>query len=79
MGEVMAKDIKKVKLYMKHNDTACIECYADDDDCIIDQDGYMPYVGILGGDETELTIDNETGQIIGWKPIKTVEFPSEED
>jgi hypothetical protein len=31
----------------------------------------MPYVNqILGGDDTQLKIDNETGKIIGWTPIQ---------
>ena len=36
---------------------------------IFEHDGYMPDMGMLGGDQTELTIDNATGTIIGWKPI----------
>lgn len=34
-------------------------------------DGYLPELGIFGGDDTKLTINNDTGEIIGWKRIKT--------
>jgi hypothetical protein len=52
-----------VTLYLKHNDRAVFD-FED-----FNLDGYLPAVGILGGDSTTLKIDNETGQIIGWKPI----------
>jgi hypothetical protein len=39
---------------------------------ILDHDGYVPDFFFGGGDYIELTIDNETGKIEGWKPI-TVE------
>jgi hypothetical protein len=54
-----------VYLYMKHND--CANISIDD----VEHQGYMPYVNqILGGDDTQLKIDNETGKIIGWTPIQ---------
>jgi hypothetical protein len=50
---------------MKHDDRAVLS--VDD----IESVGYLPRVNsVLGGDETSLNIDNETGTIIGWTPIK---------
>lgn len=53
-----------VTIFVKHNDMAIIEMDG------VEHEGYMPYVGVFGGDDTSLEIDNETGKIIGWKPIK---------
>ncbi len=48
------------------------------------KDGYVPYgLGIGGGDYVDLTIDTETGKILGWKPLtdtqlkKALKEPSE--
>lgn len=35
----------------------------------IEHDGYMPHLGLLGGDYINLSIDMDTGLIIGWEPI----------
>lgn len=35
----------------------------------LEHDGYMPYLGILGGDYVDLNICMDCGQIRGWKPI----------
>jgi hypothetical protein len=54
-----------VHLFLKHDDRAVISM--DD----IERDGYLPYVNaVIGGDQTSIEIDNETGKIIGWSPIK---------
>lgn len=59
----------KISLFMKHNDCASITI-SDGDKNIVEHDGYMPYLNsFIGGDDTQLTIDNETGKIIGWEPI----------
>jgi len=67
--------IKTVYLSMKHNDMTDIclegenrlELYQKDSD-------YFPSIGCIGGDDTDFRIDNETGQIIGWKPITDEEL-----
>ena len=53
-----------VYISMKHNDMANIQM--DD----VEHDGYMPYSGIFGGDYTSFEVDNETGKIIGWVPLR---------
>lgn len=41
-----------------------------DGDNNIDYCGYVPYhMGFGGGDYIEIDIENETGRIVGWKPI----------
>lgn len=63
-------EIKKVTISMKHNDLAVMTLDNENDVEVFEHDGYMPDMGIFeGGDYTELTIDNATGKIIGWKPI----------
>lgn len=62
-------EIKKVTINMKHNDLVFMSLDNENDVEVFEHDGYMPDMGMLGGDQTELTIDNATGKIIGWKPI----------
>lgn len=55
-----------VTIYMKHDDRASIMM----DEVEIHGD-YLPHVNNnIGGDDTQFKIDNETGKIIGWEPIK---------
>ena len=69
VGEKGAKIMKaKIFVFLKHDDTASLLIDKEGEE-ILDHHGYMPHIGIFGGDQTELEIDNETGQIIGWKPI----------
>lgn len=58
-----------IKVFLKHDDRAVIVA-EHVGEIVFEQDGYLPYVGLLGGDDTELTIDNATGQILNWRPIK---------
>jgi len=49
--------------------------YVDDDGLTVEHYGYVPSgIGISepwsGGDYITITIDTETGQIEGWKPLK---------
>jgi len=38
-----------------------------------ESDGYVPSdLGIGDGDYVEMTIDTDTGQIQGWKPLRTM-------
>jgi hypothetical protein len=65
--------VKTVSVYMKHNDMTGMQLYDADGNTIEEMDSdYFPHVGVFGGDDTELTIDNETGKIIGWVPITTL-------
>lgn len=64
----------KIYLFMKHDDTASLIIDNEKDEEIFDHQGYMPEVGVFGGDQTELVIDNETGKIIDWKPITQEEL-----
>lgn len=60
----------KVFINVKHDDRADIQITTENA-VVLDYVGSMPYLNnILGGDYTQLTIDNETGTIIGWEPIK---------
>ena len=42
-------------------------CFITLGDC--EHDGYVPQSSLGGGDYVELAIDNETGQILNWKPL----------
>ena len=40
------------------------------DDGSIDYDGYVPHgIEIGGGDYINISIDMDTGKIVGWKPL----------
>ena len=68
------KTPKIVNIYLKHDDRVSMSLMDDLGDVIEEMDSdYLPYVNdIIGGDETSLEIDNETGQIIGWTPIQSL-------
>ena len=68
------KTPKIVRVYLKHDDRASIVLEDDLGDVIEEMDSdYLPYVNeVLGGDDTLIEIDNETGQIIGWTPVTTL-------
>jgi hypothetical protein len=36
--------------------------------------GYVPHSSLGGGDYIELDIDNDTGQILNWKPLTKEDF-----
>ena len=62
--------IKSVTLFMKHNDMTNLILEDEKGNTLHEKDSdYFPDVGCIGGDDTEFKIDNETGKIIGWKPI----------
>lgn len=63
-----------VSIFMKHDDRCYLSYNGPNEyghpEFVVWEDGYMPEVNpILGGDTTELMIDNATGCIIGWTPI----------
>lgn len=38
---------------------------------ILELEGYVPFnLGIGGGDDVEITVDIDTGQIVGWDAVK---------
>jgi hypothetical protein len=62
--------IKTVTISVKHSDMAVMTLENEADVEVFEHDGYMPDMGVFeGGDYTELTIDNATGKIVGWKSI----------
>ena len=63
----------KISLYLKHDDRACFTL-TDKNEVVYESIEYLPHLGILGGDTTELEIDNETGKILNWKPISKEEL-----
>lgn len=63
----------KISLYLKHDDRVSMIINENDVD-VYESCDYLPYVGCLGGDHTELVIDNETGKILNWKPITKEEY-----
>lgn len=57
--------MSQVTIFLKHDDRAFIKM--DD----IEHEGYLPYVNeTIGGDDTRLVIDNETGLIQNWKAVR---------
>lgn len=62
--------VKYVEIQMKHDDRTSIMLYGYDGLEIYEHNGYMPRLGVFGGDDTHLKIDNSTGLIVGWKPIQ---------
>ena len=65
--------VVKVSVFVKHDDRALISLLDANNNTVEEQtDDYLPYVGVFGGEETELEIDNETGKIIGWVPIHSL-------
>lgn len=64
-----------IHLHMKHNDCVAFTVENEKGEEILDMHSdYLPTVGILGGDDTTLRIDNATGKIIGWKPVTNDEL-----
>lgn len=61
-----------VTVFMKHNDAAWFRY--EEDGLTIESEGYMPRVGGVFdrgyGDSTCITIDNESGRVIGWVPVE---------
>lgn len=70
----MTDAISKVKISLKHDDRASLQLINEFGEKLAEVDDGMPNVGVLGGDYTDLVIDNNTGKIIGWVPITMVEF-----
>ena len=55
-----------IEISGKCSDMASFRC----DDAGVEGFGYAPYIqAIGGGDYIRMSIDNETGKIVGWKPL----------
>lgn len=72
----MGTKIKTIMINAKHDDRAGATFFGEGGAQLYAYDVGMPYVGILGGDYTRITIDNETGTIIGWRPVTDSELES---
>ena len=59
-----------VKIYLKHNDTA----HTRIPHLNFEKEGYLPYIGILGGDDTQISICLDCGKIQNWVPISDDEI-----
>ena len=64
-------EIKEIQIYAHSRD--CNDfCFLDENENSIRQTvGYCPTIeNFSGGDDLSFIIDNETGRILNWKPIK---------
>lgn len=59
-----------MEIYVKHNDVTNVRFPHLNK---FETDGYLPYVGILGGDETHVYICMDCGKIQNWEPISDEE------
>lgn len=68
----MSTSAKIMAIFAKTRDAANVQVKDQDGQDILHIDGdYVPYgFGIGGGDYLELTIDVETGMVVGWDPEK---------
>lgn len=57
----------------------CSDLFNMSSDTGLEYDGYVPF-GSLGGDDyVEMEIDNDTGQILNWKPLTAADFGVEQE
>ncbi len=66
---------------MKHItiNAKCSDLFSMSSDTGLEHNGYVPASSLGNGDYIEMTIDNETGQIIGWKPLTPSDFGVDEE
>lgn len=69
--------IKTISFSVKHSDLAFYEAEDENGNNLMTVDGYAPKLNnvLVGGDYTEMTIDNATGKIIGWVPVTMDKLP----
>ncbi len=68
--------MKTLTISAKCSDMCFCSFYNDESDNTFDHNGYVPLglgIGDFGGDYVEMTIDAETGQIQGWKPLDSID------
>lgn len=71
---------KIISIYAKCSDlfSMCIEDTATGKYIVEDYDGYVPHCAFGGGDDVQMDINAETGQILNWKnPLKNEDFCEE--
>lgn len=68
--------IRKIKIWAKTADCFNLQGRDHNNKTVIDYDGYPPtgYGFSSDGDSLSITIDNDTGQIIGWKTLTEEDF-----
>ena len=69
---VKTKVPKYYRIQVKHSDCGHYELLDTNHNIIEEVEGYAPDTAIGSGDYTELMVDNDTGIIVGWVPIKTL-------
>jgi len=68
--------MKTLTISTKCSDLCFCSFYNDESGNTFEKDGYVPSglgIGDFGGDYIEMTIDAETGQIQGWKPLDSID------
>jgi hypothetical protein len=64
--------MRTLKITAKCTDRCWVEFQDTESEIGKERSGYVPRnIGIGGGDNVELTINIDTGKIIGWQPIDT--------
>ena len=67
----MAGKIKTISIQGKVSDRCNAGLYDEDDNLLLEHDGYVPkWMPGGGGDYLSIEIDNETGKILNWESIK---------
>jgi hypothetical protein len=69
----------KIRICAKCSDCCYAAVETQEGDLIHEEDGYVPKWFFGGGDYIDLIIDNRTGQILDWKPIKKEDFQGEDN
>ena len=66
----------KIKIYGKTADAFSMRVKEEDGSTVLDYNSYPPtgHGFSRDGDSIELTIDNETGVIQGWKPLTNADI-----
>jgi hypothetical protein len=62
--------------------TICAKCsdlFSMSSDTGLEYNGYVPYSSVGKGDYVEMIVDNETGQILNWKPFTEQHFGMEQE
>ena len=71
----------KIFINAKCSDCCHVRVEDKNDNSLYDDNGYVPDFLSIGkwGDYIQLTIDNETGKILNWKPIKVSDFKKDDE
>jgi hypothetical protein len=71
----------KISIDAKCSDCCVVRVEDANGNELYDKDGYVPEFLSIGewGDYLRLTIDNDTGKILNWKPIKKEDLQGEDN